>query len=229
VNSKMMDNASTGTNITWLASGFIPTGLIDPTNPSRERSIAQADIPQVFNLAGVYELPLGKGKSWGGDWNSWVNGFLGGWIISGTWRLDNGIPLNLSQQNGVPLPGGYGLRPDLLAPLKRNHGSDWMSQYFANPQDVVDSPDFTLGNAPRFIASVRAPGTNTITFALAKEFALGVLHEGSTLEFRAESFNALNHPQFCGPDTTVDGGTFGLVSSQCNSPREVQFGLRLEF
>jgi hypothetical protein len=229
VNSKSMDNASVGTNITWLSSGYIPTGLIDPTNPSAERSISQADIPQVFNLAAVYELPIGRGKSWGGNWNSLVNGFVGGWKISGTWRLDNGTPLNIGQQNGLTLPGGYGHRPDLLAPLKRNHGNDWMSQYFANPQDVVDAADYTLGNAPRFLSSVRAPGTNTTTLAIAKEFGLGALREGSTLEFRAESFNALNHPQFCGPNTTVDGGNFGLVNSQCNGPREVQLGLRLSW
>ncbi|HYA23134.1 MAG TPA: TonB-dependent receptor [Terriglobales bacterium] len=229
VNSKSMDNSTVGTNITWLSGGYIPTGLIDPTNPSGERSISQADIPQVFNVAGVYELPLGKGKSWGGSWNSWINGFLGGWKISGTLRLDNGTPLNIGQQNGLILPGGYGHRPDLLAPLKRNHGSDWMNQYFANPQDAVDSADYTLGNAPRFLSSVRAPGTNTTTLAIAKEFGLGALREGSTLEFRAESFNALNHPQFCGPNTTIDVSNFGLVGYQCNSPREVQLGLRLTF
>ena len=183
----------------------------------------------MFNLAAVYELPLGRGKSWGGEWNSLVNGFLGGWKLSGTWRLDNGTPLNIGQQNGLTLPGGYSHRPDLLAPLKRNHGSDWMSQYFANPQDAVDAPDYTLGDAPRFLSSIRAPGTNTITFAVGKEFGLNALREGSILEFRAETFNALNHPQFCGPNTTVDGGNFGLVSSQCNSPRELQLGLRLSF
>jgi len=241
VNSKSMDNASVGTNITWLSSGYIPTGLIDPTNPNAERSISQADIPQVFNLAAVYELPIGRGKWLGGNWNSLVNGFLGGWKISGTWRLDNGNALNIGQQNGLTLPGGYSHRPDLLAPLKRNHGSDWMSQYFAGcpinppdptnpcPQYVADAADYTLGNAPRFISSIRAPGTNTTTLAIAKDFGLGALREGSTLEFRAESFNAFNHPQFCGPNTTVDGGNFGLVNSQCNGPREVQLGLRLTF
>jgi hypothetical protein len=235
VNSKSIDNATLGSNVTWLSGGWIPTGLIDPNDPSRERSISQADIPQVLNFAWVYQLPFRRGKSWGGNWNSWINGFLGGWQINGTWRLDNGTPLTPGQENGLTLPGGYGHRPTLLAPLKRNHGSNWRDQYFAGcpigacPQEVVPAPDYTLGNAPRFISSARAPGNNVTTMALSKDFGLGMAHEGTILQFRLETFNALNHPQFCGPNMIVDGGTFGQVSGQCNSPREVQLGLRLTF
>jgi len=57
------------------------------------------------------------------------------------------------------------------------------------------------------------------------------------LQYRLESFNAFNHPQFCGPNGSVPatfvGGdpstyaNFGQVTSQCNSPREVQMALKL--
>lgn len=227
--SKNIDNASIGSNITWLSSGWIPTGLIDPNNPGRERSISQNDVPHVLNLAWVYQLPFGKGKQWGGNWNAFANGILGGWQFSGTWRLDDGTPLTLGQCCGLTLPGGFGHRPDLLAPLKRNTGSNWRDQYFANPQDAVPAADYTLGNAPRFISSVRAPGTNTTSMSLAKDFGLGILHEGMSLQFRLETFNTLNHPQLCGPNMVVDGGNFGQITSQCNGPREVQLGLRLSF
>jgi hypothetical protein len=232
VNSKSIDNATLGSHVDWLScNGCVPFNPVDPTDPSRERSISQTDIPQVFSLAWVYQLPFGKGKSWGGSWNSWVNGLLGGWQINGTWRLDNGTPLQIYQQHRLTIPGGYGHRPNLLAPLRRNHGSNWRDQYFANPQDAVATGDYTLGDAPRFLSSVRAPGNNVWTMALSKDFGLGMLHEGTILQFRLETFNALNHPQFCGPHTTVDSDAndFGQVMSQCNSPREVQLGLRLTF
>jgi hypothetical protein len=55
------------------------------------------------------------------------------------------------------------------------------------------------------------------------------MREGSFLEFRAEAFNALNHPQFAAPNTVVGAGQFGKVTSQANSPRQVQLGLKLYF
>ena len=231
VNSKNMDNVSSGTGGTWISESYVQNGMIDPNDPSRERSIAQTDIPQVLTLAWVYELPVGKGKSWGGGWNSWENGFLGGWKFSGTWRFDDGTPLSISEQNSIALPGGYSTRPNLLAPLKRNHGSNWMNQYFANPSVVVGSAPFTLGNAPRFLSSVRAPGTNNPSMALSKDFGLGALHEGTSMQFRIEAFNVFNHPQFSGPNTTINTipYTFGQVTSVANSPRDVQLGLRVSF
>ena len=49
------------------------------------------------------------------------------------------------------------------------------------------------------------------------------------LEFRAEALNAFNHVQFSAPHTTVGDDNFGQIDSQANSPREVQFGLKLYF
>jgi hypothetical protein len=56
---------------------------------------------------------------------------------------------------------------------------------------------------------------------------MGAVREGMRFQVRAESFNAFNHPQFCGPNTGVGGGAFGLISCQTNSPREIQLGLKL--
>ncbi len=244
--SKSMDNAAWGSSIAWLTGQGNSTGPIDPTNPSGEHSISQSDIPQVFNVAYVYELPFGKGKTWGAHWNPVMNDVLGGWELSGTYRVDNGTPIGLSEQGAIPLPGGYSQRPDITSTLKRNKGGNWKDQYFTNPLGAEVAQAYTLGNAPRFIASVRMPGTNTTTLSISKQFGMGMIHDGSTMEFKAQSFNALNHPQFCGPNTTVqynpnprildpsnpptpvtDPGAFGQVTSQCNSPREVQMGLRL--
>ncbi len=81
--------------------------------------------------------------------------------------------------------------------------------------------------APRILLNIRVPGTNTTALSLFKEIPLGKFREGSRLEYRVEAFNALNHPQFCGPNTTVPTGIFGQVTCQANSPREVQMALKL--
>jgi len=235
-NSKTIDDASVSTNTTWLGGS---KSLIDPNRLKLERSVSQFDIPQVFNLAYVYQLPFGKGKHWGGGWNRWVDGVLGGWQTNGMWRFDNGQPMGLGMQGGLALPGGYGQRPDLLAPLRENPRSKWFCTgtgcgYFSNqgmttePSDVaVIPPNYTLGTAPRELDSPRVPGTSTGALSLFKEINMTKVREGARAELRLESFNALNHPQFCGPNTTVNGGSFGQVTCQANSPREVQLALKL--
>jgi hypothetical protein len=60
---------------------------------------------------------------------------------------------------------------------------------------------------------------------LFKEFQLDEIR-GSHLEFRIEAFNAFNHPQFAAPDGSVNDGTFGLVTGQANSPRQVQVAVK---
>jgi hypothetical protein len=53
--------------------------------------------------------------------------------------------------------------------------------------------------------------------------------EKSSLDFRAESFNLLNHPQFANPDTNFSSSTFGVISSTSVNPRIVQLALRFNF
>ena len=72
------------------------------------------------------------------------------------------------------------------------------------------------------------PGTNNATLAVFKDIPLH-FREGAKLQIRAESFNALNHPQFGGIATTFGTGSFGEVDSQVNVPRQVQLGMQLYF
>jgi len=221
-NAKAIDDCST-------AGGDVLGGnpmVQDPNRRFLERSVSGFDIPQTFQFSYVYDLPWGRGRHWGTNWNKWVNGFLGGWQTNGIWRFDNGQPIQLALSNGQAIPTYGSQRPNLLAPLKRNTGSNWRDQYFANPDVAVVPPAFTLGTAPRYLPNLRVPGTNNASLSLFKDIPLGVIREGAHLQYRVEAFNALNHPVFCGPDGTVDGGTFGLVTSQCNSPREVQMALK---
>ena len=61
--------------------------------------------------------------------------------------------------------------------------------------------------------NLRAPGVNVANLSLFKSFSLAAVREGMRIEYRFEAFNALNHPQFAAPDTTVNDGTFGQIFS----------------
>jgi hypothetical protein len=227
VYSKSIDDSSVACGCTtWLGGS---TSLQDPNRRYLERSVSQYDIPHVFQVSYVYQFPFGRNKHWGNNLNPVVDAVLGGWQTNGLWRFDNGMPVALSVSNSRPLPTYGAQRPNLVGPLTRNSGSDWLNQYFENPQNAVTPAPFTVGNAPRTVPTARVPGTATAALSLFKQFSLGAMKEGSFLEFRAEAFNALNHPQFAAPNTVVGAGQFGKVTSQANQPRQVQLGLKLYF
>lgn len=224
-NAKSIDDASLpNPGSTWLGGSI---SLQDPNRRDLERSLSQFDIPQTLQFSYVYELPIGRGKSLGTHWNPVLNIILGGWKTTGIWRFSSGFPLGLTLSGGQPLPTYGAQRPNLTGTLERNTGSDFRERYFTNPEVAVNPNPFTIGNAPRVLPNLRAPGTDLANLALFKEIPLGRLREGMRLEYRAEMFNAFNHPVFCGPVTTVGDPNFGKVFSQCQGPREVQMGLKL--
>lgn len=227
-NSKSIDDASVSSYTEWLG-GF---GQVrNPNNRHLERSLSEWDIPQVFQFGYLYELPFGKGKKWGSGWSSVVNAFLGGWQTNGIWRIDNGQPIHITLNGGVS-PDTYGDQlPNVNGKLIVEPKSRWFTDgYFMNANRVLSVPDqWTVGNAPRMMPNVRLPGTTNAALSLFKEISLNSLREGSKLEFRVETFNALNHPQFGNIATNFNAGGFGNVQSQVNTPREVQMALKFYF
>jgi hypothetical protein len=222
--SKSIDESSaTGGAVTWLGSS---THLQDPNNRDLERGLSQFDIPSVLQLSYTYELPIGKGKPLLGNANAVVNAVVGGWQTNGIWRFTDGRPEGLGLSGGQSLPTYGGQQPDLTATLQCA-SSNILNQYFANPDAVSVPAPFTLGTAARTVAGCRQPGQANVNLALFKEFYIPQLREGAKLQLRVETFNAFNHPQFAGPNTTVNGGSFGVITSTNNGPREVQVALKL--
>jgi len=222
--SKSIDDSSiTHDGLGWLGGS---TSLQDPNNYRLERGLSQFDLPQALGISYVYDLPFGRNRTFGSSWNPVVNGILGGWKTNGIWTFTSGFPVGLHLAGGLALPTYGGQRPNLLGTLKRNTGGNFRDQYFANPEVVVAPPDYAIGTAPRTTGSVRTPGANNANLSFLKEFSLAKFREGMRLEYRAEFFNAFNHPRFCGPDSTLNSGSFGTVSCTANSAREVQMALK---
>ncbi len=223
--SKALDDASASSNAWYTGS----TSLQDPNRRYLERSVSLYDIPQILQLSHTYELPFGHGKKIGGNWNPVVNAFIGGWQINGIWTFDDGRPLLPGYQGSISLPTYGPQRPNLVGTPARNTGSDWMTQYFANPDVFVAPAPFTIGNAPRTLPWVRTPGQRNSNLSLFKDFSLDKIREGMRLQYRIQTTNALNHPQFAGPNMSVGSSSFGTVTSQANSPRVAEMALRLSF
>jgi len=231
--AKSIDDASTtDDSVSWLGGR---TSLQDPNRKELERSVSQFDIPHLLQFSYVYDLPIGRGKKLVGNANPVVNAIIGGWQLNGTFSFSQGRPIGLTLDSGATIPTYGGRRPNLTGTLIRNTNSNFVDGYFTNADQVIADPgDYTIGNAPRALSNIREPGVANATMSFFKEFSLAKLREGTRLEFRVEAFNAFNHPQFCGPDTSVrfvDGsieqGSFGKIFSTCTDPREVQLGLKI--
>src|SRR2546422_183440 len=120
-----------------------------------------------------------------------------GWKTNGIWAFMRGQPVALQLDGGTSLPTYGTQRPNLTGTLTRNTGSDFLDNYFANPEVAVAPAPFTLGTAPRTLPNLRNPGINIANLSFFKEIPLGHFREGMHLEYRVEAFNAFNHPQFC--------------------------------
>src|SRR6266849_4915477 len=222
--SKSIDDSSQADdNVTWLGSF---TSLQDPNKPWLERSLSTFDIPKVLQLSYSYDLPFGRGRAMLGNMPRMLEAVVGGWKTNGLWRLSDGRPLSFSTADGNALPTYGGQRPNIVGTPKRNHGADWINSYFADPTVFQRPADFTLGNAPRALGSVRTPWAFNTDLSLSKQFSLARVREEMNVEFRIEARNAFNHPVFGRPNTSVDDSSFGTISSTSNSPREMQLALK---
>ena len=111
----------------------------------------------------------------------------------------------------------------------RGKDSNWINDYIANPQALQLPPEYKFGTAPRATGMIRSPTAFNTSMSVEKDFSLAKLHEGMTFELRLEAQNALNHPVFGTPDTSVDDPNFGVISYTSNGPRQIQLGGKLNF
>jgi len=89
--SHSLDTAS-GTE----SSGAITGGaslILNPLDLKQNRASSDFDVRHLINANFIYQLPFGKGRMWFGDANKWLNGFIGGWQLTGIYRWNTGFPI----------------------------------------------------------------------------------------------------------------------------------------
>lgn len=73
------------------------------------------------------------------------------------------------------------------------------------------------------------PGQMNVDLSISKLAVFRWPHDGSNLEFRAEFYNILNHPQFANPDANFSSPTFGVITDTAVNARVGQLGLKYSF
>ena len=164
----------------------------------------------------VYELPFFRTSQ------GWRRTVLGGWQTGVIWMGFSGGPLGVTSAVNNTFSQGGGQRPNWngMNPCVEN----------PTPQRWLDGSVFSVpapyrfGTAPRTFGGCRSDITSQVDVTFSKNTRF---REKWNVQFRAEMFNITNTPRFAPPNQNFGNPQFGVVNSQGNQPRIVQFGLKL--
>ena len=190
-------------------------------NYAYETALSGFDIPQNLTASAGFELPFGRGKRFLSNANLLTSGFLSGWQLQGITVLRSGRPFTPTISRDVSNTGIGGQRPNRSGSGKLEHPTtgNWFDKTaFSVPAN------FTFGNSGANI--LREDRFKNLDLSLFKQFQI---NERARIQFRAEAFNLTNTASFAGPGTNIDTASGGLVTSTISAPRNVQFGLKLNF
>jgi hypothetical protein len=202
-------------------------GIQNIYDDSQQKSVSSNDRSRRLVISGTYQLPVGRGKALGRNWNRVVDAMIGQWQVNGIYTYQTGFPISVTAANNCTGCGIQTLRPNnngqsaaLSGPISQRLNKYFNTSVFSQPVA------FTFGNTGRTLPDVRNPSSENIDFSLFKSFRP---MERLTAELRAEAYNLLNQVVFGAPGLGINSNTFGVISTQSNSPRTIQFGLKLLF
>ncbi|MCX6587039.1 MAG: TonB-dependent receptor [Acidobacteria bacterium] len=202
----------------WDAAGFR-----DFNCRACDKSVSPYHYPHRVVTTATYELPFGKGKKFGSTWKGFTNAVLGQWQVNGIVTLSSGQPLQMLTTGNTSFSFGGGQRPDSTGKDARLD-TPTLDRWFDTAAFRLPA-QYTFGNVGRMHPNLRADFVELLDLSVFKRF--NVFSERVGLEFRAESFNAFNHPVFAAPNTTVGNAQFGRVTGMANAPRQTQLALKL--
>jgi hypothetical protein len=215
---KSMDNASDKRNIMY--NSFDDSGFWGPSSFDRRH---------VLNFHYIYDLPFFTAQ------NTVVSQVLGGWQISGSTFMRTGTPLWVTRGDDIAGVGDAFGQPwnQVGDPLKGANqslsggivsGTAVDQNFWFNPTAFAKPAPGTFGNAPR--DQIYNPGQYQWDIAVFKNVKI---NGPRAVQFRAEVFNFLNHPNLNGANADPTSSTFGRVTSKDGSRRDIQLSLRFVF
>lgn len=195
----------------------------DPGNLDLDWARSSFDRTHRFTANFDYQLP-GRAK---------------GWTVAGIIIVQSGLPMTLNDPNGggvyahaapstVTMCPGATYAALVTAGGTGSRLTHWIdASALCAPVSVGSDGSTAYGNAGQSI--VEGPGQFNTDFSVGKTFRVGGLREDAVLAFRTEFYNALNHPQFANPGTSLGTASFGVITQNSVAPRLIQFALKYLF
>jgi hypothetical protein len=199
-----------------------------------QRNYARNDFDRTLSFVQsyVYQIPFGVGQKFLNHGPAAV--ILGNWQISGVLSMMTGTPIGTVGASGSSLnTPGETQTANQVGPLQILHGINVGNPWFSTSSFTQPTGAGIFGSTGRNIFS--GPGLATLNLSLFKNFKIS---ERFNMEFRAETFNFTNTPQFANPNTSITSSSYGYVTGTLGSGtgvsgtgggRALQLGLKVTF
>ncbi len=218
---------------------------LDQYNRRLDKALSASDRTHEAKVNWVYNFPIGKGQRWLN--RGFLSQAIGGWRAGVVERYASGTPLAFTGAFGFPILGN---RPtitsyeDWRGPVAGDKFDPYVDRYFKSVTTANWNGDVAtitsqgwfplqlrdrIGNMTKNNPKMRNFALFNEDVSLAKSFTLSEAKR-TTVDLRFEAFNVLNRTIFSAPNTNLsDAANFGLVRNQSNSPRRMQFALKLNW
>jgi hypothetical protein len=239
-----IDTASAGS-----AFGNIANDLVPGTSQSLNRGPSDFDIRNTLSAGMTYTVPARNSSTWG-------KVLCRDWSVENLILIRSALPVDVSDQNFSEINGAFAdVRPDLVPSIPIYLlGGQYPGGKAFNPAAFVDPPidpttETPLRQGDLSRNALRGFGVIQWDSAVHRSFPI---HDGVRLEFRAEMFNVINHPNLGPPSGLFGLGGFGISNQtlgqylaggnssnvgggafsplyQIGGPRSIQLALKLMF
>ena len=213
-------------------AGFVGNTPQNPRNIRLDRGRSAIDQRNRFVISHIWEIPWMRNRS------GLTGSLLGGWAINGIVQFTSGLPVTVTQSGDSQNTGGGAPRPNILPgkSIPRVASTRTIDGWFDTSAFIRSKCDGcagegiylpgTLGYGNAGVSLFDAPGQKTWDFALFKDFRVKEHHR---IQFRWETFNFTNTPQFSAPTRSLGSAGFGRITSTISDNREMQFALKYIF
>jgi hypothetical protein len=241
--SKSIDITSNATRLGFSSSvnvGAPGSRLVNAFDPGARRAVSDFDTTHQVNADFIVELPFGTGKRVAGNASGVLNGFIGGWQVSGLARWTTGFPFTVDNGNYWPTDWDeQGIANMVVRPTTGHFKQpDGSVSVFPNPSAAFGDFAHPFPGQSGSRNVVRGDGYAGLDMALSKSWKV---YESQSLQFRWEVFNVPNLVRFnalsglgtqacaCIASLQQVPNTFGNYTGLLTQPRVMQFALRYEF
>jgi hypothetical protein len=244
--SHSMDDASGLSTSGAFGGAFI----LNPILQRQSYANSDFDIRHIININAVWQLPFGKGHTFFGNANKWVEGVIGGWQLSGIYRWNSGLPTGFYGDSG-PFDNSrwatnwnvqsnvVRIRPVETCPTRGGTGGPKL--FGCNTVDAYNSFRNARPGEAGDRNVFRVPGYVDLDLGLGKSFPMP-WSEKQKLQIRVEAFNITNTQRLgqyntgrqgfgvnLKPSTAAPPSVWSNFTAIQGTPRVMQFGFRYEF